>query len=48
MQPVSDTPPDLSDFSEHVVDVVDALYIKAIPALNLHDPIHVSFVVFDE
>ena len=45
MQPVSDTQPDLSDFSSHVVD---ALYLKSIPALYLHDPVYVSFVVYDE
>ena len=48
MQPVFDTQPDLSDFNTHIVDIVDTLHIASVPTLHLHDPVYVSFVVFDE
>jgi hypothetical protein len=48
VQPVSDTQLDLSDFSAHIVDVVDVLHVESVPPFHLHDPVHISFVVFDE
>ena len=43
-QPLVDTHPLLSPFNSHVTD---ALHVASVPAVHLHDPVHVSFVVLD-